>query len=842
MELYPAGERFGNYEVTGAIGSGGMGAVYRAVHPEIGKVVAIKVMRPELARDTAAVARFFDEARAVNSIRHAGLVDIFDLGRRPDGVVFLVMEHLVGEDLGHLLAREGRLSPLRASAIVREVCASVGAAHRRGIIHRDLKPANLFVVTRAGEEHVKVLDFGTAKLLNRATTDHHTTAGVVVGTVQYMSPEQARGDAIDEQSDVYSLGCILYELVTGTRPFIARNAMEALAKLATEEAEPPSRRAPEAGIGKAVDALVLRAIAKKASERYADTEELAAALAALDDAELSASSPRAHEVAERVDGIAPTERAPVTPVPANPAMSTPLPSPPSPILPAHGESRSQDKPVSGPPAKAPSVSAPHAIAARESISGDAPATSKLTLAPPPLPDPARLLSSGSGTPPLIDAESERKVVRFLIPIILGMLGAAVGLFYTPGGVIDRELLGRYLPWFGLDIVAIAGLMIAVLKTQQRSRARWFVNRGISGLGVLSITVAIHFTGSLTSYDLLYYPLFVIIDRLREDRSLARLTMFGSMVSYTIMVIAERTGALDYAPLYPGQISPRLVMDNGLVALVLVVVMGATFISYVLVEFLGRRVQRREEELRDLGRGLAGRVEEQLELLKRSEDLRRYVSPHLAEAIMRGETSGTPRHERRRITMVRVDCPAIARTAEVIEPEEFAHLLNELLGRVADLAVAHGGTVDRFTGVETSVLFGAPRSTGPANDALAALAFARAAVGAVGELSRRCEAAGIEERPFGRAAVHTGFATVGSFGSPTRLEYTAVGPMAEAASALLARTEDDQVFTTHATWVLLRDQITAEPFGESTLPGARHPVKYYRVVSLTPPANAESPSG
>src|SRR5882757_3227566 len=135
MQPLAAGERFGNYELTGLIGHGGMGAVYRAVHPEIGRVVAIKVLKPELARDDGAVARFFDEARAVNAIRHEGIVDIFDLGRRPDGTVYYVMEYLAGEDLAHLLRREGRLHPARAVELVRQVCDALGAAHRRGIIH-----------------------------------------------------------------------------------------------------------------------------------------------------------------------------------------------------------------------------------------------------------------------------------------------------------------------------------------------------------------------------------------------------------------------------------------------------------------------------------------------------------------------------------------------------------------------------------------------------------------------------------------------------------------------------------------------------------------------------------
>ena len=191
MQPLAAGERFGNYELTGLIGTGGMGAVYRAVHPEIGRVVAIKVLKPELARDDAAVGRFFDEARAVNAIRHDGIVDIFDLGRRADGTAYYVMEYLAGEDLAHLLRRETRLHAPRAVALVRQVCDALAAAHRRGIIHRDLKPQNLFVIERAGETRVKILDFGIAKLMHSVPSRPQTSTGVVLGTVHYMSPEQA---------------------------------------------------------------------------------------------------------------------------------------------------------------------------------------------------------------------------------------------------------------------------------------------------------------------------------------------------------------------------------------------------------------------------------------------------------------------------------------------------------------------------------------------------------------------------------------------------------------------------------------------------------------------------
>lgn len=461
-------------------------------------------------------------------------------------------------------------------------------------------------------------------------------------------------------------------------------------------------------------------------------------------------------------------------------------------------------------------------------------TVERTRAKTPLPvpaagDSARLLLEQPL--PLIDAESERRIVRVTAPIVVAMFVAGLALYLLPADAttVDRALLRRWLPIMGLDIATICALMVAVVRTQQRSRARFWVNRAVTLLAIASITVAMHLTGSLTSYDMLYYPLLVIVDRLRADRSLARVTLIASLTSFASTAIAEHVGALPYAPLYPGRIAPALVADRGLLVLTLLVAGGVMLLSYRLTDFLATRVQKREAELRQLGLGLAGRLDEQLELLRRSEDLRRYLSPQLAEAILRGDAAQAAGHQRRRLTLVRVDCPAIAHAAEAVEPEEFAVLLNDFFARVADLAAAHGGTVDRLAGAELSVLFGAPESQGAAADALAAVGFARAAVPAVGALALRCEAAGIEEPARGRAAVHTGYATVGSFGSPARLEYTAVGPHVAAAAVLLDGAPADAVLLTHATWVLVRDAVTVEPAGERPLPGARHPVKLYRLT-------------
>jgi serine/threonine protein kinase/class 3 adenylate cyclase len=802
-----ARERFGNYVATAPIGAGGMGTVYRAVHPEIGRVVAIKLLRPEIARDDRAVARFFDEARAANAIRHEGIVDVFDLGRRPDGTVYLVMEYLAGEDLASLLEREGTLPPAQAVALIRQVCLSVGAAHRCGIVHRDLKPQNLFIVQRAGRPRVKVLDFGIAKLLLEGSRPV-THTGVVIGTVQYMSPEQATAQPVDARSDLYSIGCILFEMVTGALPFPARNTLEAINARVTRQPERPSRYRRD--IPAALEDLILRLLSRDPADRYQDAEELSAALAALDLTPPAAGAPEA--AAQEVASASASAIAPAPP--RDPEREAPAASPP----------------LRAPPARAEAAARPPSGLMPLPAATDS--TDPSLLRQPVPPGASALLQSA---PPLIDAKSERRVIKAVIPIIISLFLAGLALYHFPstGSLLDRGVLRRWLPVFGVNTAVMCGLLVLVVRTQQDSRLRFIVNRLMTLLAVATITVSLYLKGSVTSYDILYYPLLVIIDRLRENRSLARLTMAASMLAYIGLVLAGHAGLIPYAPLYAGRGDPssRMIFDRGLCLLEMFVVAGATGISYVLTNFLAGQVQRREHELRELGRGLAGRIEEQLQLLRRSERLRRYVSPQLAEAILRGEATDEAGHERRRLTLARLDCPAIARAAEKVDPEEFALLLNALFGQLADLAAAHGGTVDRMSGAEISVLFGAPGSSGAAADAARAVRFSLAALPAVRRLSRQCEVAGVEEEPAARAAVHTGFATVGSFGSPARLEYTAVGPMVEATAALLAAGEPDVLLITHATYALLREQVRVEARGERVLPGTHHAVRLYAAQGM-----------
>ena len=213
------GTDVGGYIVDGELGRGGMGIVYSATHPVIGKRVAVKVLKPSLSENPAAVDRFVNEARAVNQIGHPNIVDIFGFGALPDGRSYYLMDLLVGESLRARLKR-GALHVREAAQVIDEVASALEAAHGKGFIHRDLKPDNVFLVAHPGRIDVKLLDFGLAKLMPTAGTRAFRTAtGAQLGTPDYMSPEQLRGaDAVDPRTDIYSLGVTALEMLTGRRP------------------------------------------------------------------------------------------------------------------------------------------------------------------------------------------------------------------------------------------------------------------------------------------------------------------------------------------------------------------------------------------------------------------------------------------------------------------------------------------------------------------------------------------------------------------------------------------------------------------------------------------------
>jgi len=242
------GQKVGEYVVETKIGQGGFGAVFRASHPLIGKLAAIKVLSRKYSSDPEIVSRFIAEARAVNQIRHRNIIDIFGFGELEDGRSYYVMELLDGEPLDARLEETGGIPLGEAIPILRAVARALDAAHASGIAHRDLKPANIFLARESdGTLYPKLLDFGIAKLLgDNAEKMHRTRTGSPIGTPYYMSPEQCRGEnTIDHRTDIYSFGCVAYELLTGKLAFEGDNHLEVLMKQTSEEPVPPTVRAAE---------------------------------------------------------------------------------------------------------------------------------------------------------------------------------------------------------------------------------------------------------------------------------------------------------------------------------------------------------------------------------------------------------------------------------------------------------------------------------------------------------------------------------------------------------------------------------------------------------------------
>ena len=269
------GAQLGSYRIMEVLGKGGMGYVYRAEHVKLGRAVALKLLRSDYAKRRDAVARFFQEARTVNRIRHRNIVDVTDFVELPDGTTFIIMELLDGFSLGKW-ARRGFDVP-RALAVLIQICDGLAAAHAVGVIHRDLKPDNVIIVpTSDGAEMIKLLDFGVAKLVNRDDEDVglETAAGSVIGTPAYMSPEQAGGLPVDSRSDIYSVGAIMYELFCGQPMFRGRSFGEYVRKHLGEMPPRPRTTVGGAEMDERLELAILRATEKDPNRRFATIAEL----------------------------------------------------------------------------------------------------------------------------------------------------------------------------------------------------------------------------------------------------------------------------------------------------------------------------------------------------------------------------------------------------------------------------------------------------------------------------------------------------------------------------------------------------------------------------------------
>ena len=315
METLPPGTMVDQYEVTGILGRGGMGTVYSGIQPVIGKQVAIKVINREFSGNPEVVARFVQEARAVNQAHSRFIVDIFAFGAQVDGSHYYVMEHVNGRALEEELQGKDGVMPMpQALAILRCVTSGLAAAHAMEIVHRDLKPGNILVVKEEGKVSAKLLDFGIAKIMGEpGEAGPMTRTGAVFGTPAYMAPEQIRAQEVDARTDIYALGVIMFQLFTGTLPFEADAFIDLVNKHLSEP--PPDPAALRPGLPSQLRDLILKCLEKDPARRPASVQEVAAAL------ELPATAATLPAVSQaHPETVAVASR---TPAATSPLMQTP---------------------------------------------------------------------------------------------------------------------------------------------------------------------------------------------------------------------------------------------------------------------------------------------------------------------------------------------------------------------------------------------------------------------------------------------------------------------------------------------------------------------------------------
>jgi serine/threonine protein kinase len=398
----------GRYSIRRVIGRGGMGVVYEAEATRLGRrLCALKVLLPEFTRSETAVARFTREAELAGRVKHPNVVEIFDTGTTVDGRGYIAMELLHGESLDCTLRRDGPLPWARVQHIMIQICNALTAAHGEKIVHRDMKPENCFRVERDGDrDFIKVLDFGIAKLTDPEgnTTPRLTATHAIIGTFSYMAHEQVRGEEIDHRVDVWALGVMLYEMLTGYLPFRGSNQGQIWTAISSYDPEPMQNIAPDATIPAAAEAIMRRALARPRDERFPTVEALSRAVAEV-----------------HTDGV-------VRPL-------TKHFSPPNPPT-EHGASPTF---VNGPTAAA--LAPPPPISRGHSVSPDGltePDPTGFVVTAAPLPT-TRLASASKSTNSPLPSRSRRRAVVTIVGLGLTIASLAIWLIQSTGDTSDKPL-------------------------------------------------------------------------------------------------------------------------------------------------------------------------------------------------------------------------------------------------------------------------------------------------------------------------------------------------------------------------------------------------------------------
>ena len=398
----------GRYKIESVLGQGGMGMVFRATQTSVQRPVAVKTLNPSLAAAPQFFERFRREAEIASRLRHPNVITIFDFGRAPDGTCYFVMELLQGESLKEMVKREGPMSLRRAVSLIEQACQGLAHAHAEGCVHRDLKPHNIMVQQLSGKDFVKVLDFGLVKAMEAEEEEQLTSTGQVLGTPQYMPPEQAGGESVDQRSDLYSMAGVLYFCLTGSSPYGANTVRKALTASLTQPVPAVNSKRQGAPVPASLDAFFKKALSPEKEDRYQNAQEFVDAMldavADLSPEELDAlpSGGSASSGAERGSGSRPGSR---------------------PGRPNGGSGSGVRASRAGAPAAGRGSTPSNVVVARGAAgSGSSPSRARPAAPPPPAPPPApEGLSTG------------KKVALVAVPLVLLAVGAAVVLGNGGGG-------------------------------------------------------------------------------------------------------------------------------------------------------------------------------------------------------------------------------------------------------------------------------------------------------------------------------------------------------------------------------------------------------------------------